>query len=127
MTDSEELRILIFDIGGVRLGIDTEAISEIRRADQTDRRGAELFRFEERFSFRENVVYKSPMAIYIKDENRKFAILIEHPEDVGLPISIDEICPIPPLIRCCYADSPFWAAAVKDENIILLVDPYRLI
>jgi len=127
MTDSEELRILIFDIGGVRLGIDTEAISEIRRADQTDRRGAELFRFEERFSFRENVVYQSPMAIYIKDENRKFAILIEHPKDVGLPISIDEVRPMPSLIRFCYPDSPFWAAAVKDENIILLVDPYRLI
>ncbi len=127
MADIKELRILIFDIGGVRLGIDTDTISEIRRADQTDRRGAELFRFDEKFSFREKVVYQSPMAIYIKDEHRKFAILIEHPEDVGLPISIDEIRPMPPLIRCCYADSPFWAAAIKNETIILLVDPYRLI
>lgn len=127
MTDSRELRILISDIGGVRLGIDTDAISEIRRADQTDRRASELFRFDDRFSFREKVVYKSPMAIYIKDEKRKSAILIEAPEDVGLPISIDEICPMPPLIRLCYADSPFWAAAIKDENIILLVDPHRLI
>jgi hypothetical protein len=127
MADIEELRIMIFDIGGIRLGIDTDAISEICRADQTDRRTSELFRFDDRFSFREKVVYKSPMVIYIKDEKRKSAILIEHPEDVGVPISIDEICPIPPLIRFCYADSPFWAAAVKDENIILLVDPYRLI
>jgi len=39
MADIKELRILIFDIGGVRLGIDTDTISEIRRADQTDRRG----------------------------------------------------------------------------------------
>ncbi len=127
MNHSEALRVLIFSIGDIRLGTDIAYISEIRRPDQVGRQELdEIFRLDEKLSFPQTPVYQSPMILCIRHGGKKIGLMADRIQEIDMPIFIEEIRMLPVLIREITPSSPIWAAAVKDGEIILLLDCVRL-
>lgn len=121
----EELQLLILNIAGVRFGVDMEQISEIIELEQANQKEFNIVKFDENLSFRGlAVTYKSPKVLLLKDEFSS-AILVEQPEDM-VSISIDSVQPLPPLLACQKA-FPIWGATLLDDEVVLLVDCYRLV
>jgi len=123
----EEIQLLTFTIMGTRMGVDTSQVSEMLEPEQAGERGINVHRFNDELPFRDSqVIYNSPKVLLIKNEGPAYGILIDQPDEIG-SISLNSIRPIPPLISSCKGPKAIWGAAVKDEEIILLVDFYRLI
>ena len=127
VTECKDIQILIFSISGVKLGIDMEQILEIRKPDQVKRKKNELVWFHEKIPFRgDSISYKSPMVILPKDAEAVLGIIIDQPEDI-LPVSINSIQPLPPLMEKLDKSSPIWGVVLREEHLILLVDLYKLL
>lgn len=124
----EEIRILIFNIMDVCLGIDMDWISGIFKPDKIKHRNYDFFRFHEKVLFRQkNIKYESPMMLLLKNEPFPTGVIIDRPEDINVPVPVNLIHPLPYLIEKNKADSPVWSVAVIDKKIVLLVDADRLI
>ncbi len=124
----EVIRIIIFRIGDIRIGMDMEFISEIRRTDQIGRQELDdIFRLDEKLPFSTSYDYESPIVLCLAYQNKTIGMIVDHLEDVNMPIFIKDIRILPSLIEACMPFSPIWAAVMKDEEIILLVDPLKLI
>ncbi|MCP4352381.1 MAG: hypothetical protein GY795_43535 [Desulfobacterales bacterium] len=122
----EEIRILVFSIMGVNLGMDMEQISEMCEPDQVRERDFEIFRFHDKLLFREDPgEYESPVVLLVKDETS--GLIIEQPDDINVPVPIDSICPLPPLIEAVIRSGPIWGVTINQGKIILLVDSYKLL
>lgn len=124
----EVIRIIIFRIGDIRIGMDMEFISEIRRPDQSGRQELdEIFRLDEKLSFSISSECQSPIVLCLSYQEKTVGIIVDRLEDVDMPVFIKDIRTLPSLIEACMPFSAIWAAVVKDGEIILLVDPIRLI
>ncbi len=127
-TNFEEIHILVFNIMGVNLGMDMEQISEMCEPDQVKERDFEIFWFHEKLLFRKYPgEYKSPVVLLVKDEDKTSGLIIEQPDDINVPVPIDSICPLPPLIEAVIRSGPIWGVTMKQGKIILLVDSYKLL
>lgn len=127
----EEIRILIFNIMGVNLGMDMEQISEMHKPDQIrehiKEQNIKIPWFHEKVLFRKQpVIYKSPVILFIKKNDKTFGIIIDQPDDINVSVSVNSICPLPPLIEAVSRSGPIWGVTVKQGKIILLVDSYKL-
>ncbi len=124
--DSREIRVFTFNIMGINLGIDVEQIAGLFEPDKVEAQNIQTFWFHEKISFPEGeVAYNSPKVLIIKDDTSAFGIIIDLPNDIFI-ISIDSIQPLPSIMKSSGRPEPIWGAALKDEQIILLVDAYRL-
>ncbi len=122
----EEIHIMIFSIMGTRLGVDMEQVFEIRELDQVEQKGFKAVYFHEKAPFRGKVVqYKAPKVLLIKDETST-GIIINQPENM-INITIDDIQPLPPLLQSINKYPAIWGAAMINEEIVLLVDLYKLV
>lgn len=120
----EELQLLILNIAGIKFGVDMEQVSEIMELEQANQKEFSIVKFDENLPFRGlAVTYKLPKVLLLKDEFSS-TILIEQPEDM-VSISIDSVQPLPPLLACRKA-SPIWGVTLLDDEVVLLVDCYRL-
>ncbi len=121
----EEIQVLTFSVMGVKMGVDTEQITEMMEVDGAESRGLAVRHFHENVSFGEMPIeYHYPKAILIKDENGPYAIVIDNPDDIT-SVNVRSIQPMPPLIAMNGATRPFWGAIPGNEGIILLVDFFR--
>lgn len=127
-TSLDEIHLLVFNIMGTRIGIDTEDIYEILDQDQAKGMKYKIFKFHEQIhSWQKPVVYKSPKVIMIGDNKvNTIGIIIDQLEDI-VSIGIESIQPLPPLIAGCNRAMVIWGAALKDDDIILLADTNRLL
>ena len=122
----EEIQILIFNIMGIKLGIDTEQIYKMCQPEQLKEGDFDIFWFHEKIPFpKEKVIYESPKVILVRDEKITTGIIIDQVEDIR-PIKIDSIQPLPPLIEASDSSGIIWGATLKEEEIILIVDLYRM-
>lgn len=125
----KEIQLLVFNIMGVRLGIDIDQIYEIYEILEQDPMKRERYGaswFHEKIPFRINpIIYKSPKLLLVRDEETTSGIIIDQPEDI-LSVTIDAIQPLPPLLEALNRSSAIWGVTLKDEEIILLVDLYKL-
>lgn len=125
----KEIQLLIFDLMGIKFGVDIEQVSEIYELmDLGQMKGAryEASWFHEKIPFRQGpVVYKSPRLLSLKDKETTLGIIIDQPEDI-LSITLNDIQPLPSLLEVLNRPSAIWGVALKGERTILLVDFYKL-
>ena len=116
----EEIRLLVFNIMGVKFGADMEQIREITELGQVDKE--QVTEFHEIFPFSETPVkYKTPTVLFLKGEEASCGIVIDQPQGV-VNVSIDSIKPLPPLLEGCMKSAAIWGVDLTSEDIILLVD-----
>ncbi|MGR3220676.1 MAG: chemotaxis protein CheW [Candidatus Anammoxibacter sp.] len=124
----DEIQILVFNITGIKIGIDTDGIYEILDYEQAKGKGYRIFKLHEQMHFRgEKVVYKSPKVIMIEGDNKEaIGIVIEQPDEI-VPVGIESIQPLPALIKSASRCMPIWGVTLNDDDIILLADTDLLV
>jgi chemotaxis signal transduction protein len=122
----DEIRLLIFKIMGVSFGADMEQIEEMVDFSQAQQEDWDIRHFTEAISFRDiEVEYKKPKVVLIKDSDQDVGIVIDQPENI-VNINFQSIRLLPPLLENQETVDPIWAAVFLEEDLILLVDFYRL-
>ncbi|MEZ4524350.1 MAG: chemotaxis protein CheW [Desulfobacterales bacterium] len=126
----EEIRILTFRIADVCFGMDMDQIAGMRSLDQINPREYRVCRFEEKFPFRRQEIRthsgNSPMILILNDEEKLSGLCVDRPENINISVSIDSIRPMPALIEACNSASPIWGVALREGQMILLADFYKL-
>lgn len=121
----EEIQLLTFVVTGVRMAVDTEQINAMVEPGQAGE--VEVVPLHEKISFStEQVSYRAPKVILIKDEGSTSGVVIDQPEDI-ISVTIDSIRALPRLLEECIRPRAFWGVALKGGEIILLIDFYRLL
>lgn len=124
--DFEDIQLLVFNIGGIKIGVDISQVAEMLEPEQAAERGLKISRFSDEIPFREeSVVYTSPKVLLVKNEKKPHGIVIDRPDDI-ISIAIDSIRFLPSVVACCSGTKAIWGAAVHCNDIILLVDFYKL-
>lgn len=122
-----EIRILVFDISGIKLGADVEQIAEMLETNQARDRGIDLVWFHEKISFHgREVRYRSPKVLVIRSHGTPAGIIIDRPEDIRA-VELDVIKPIPVLVEACIQPLTIWGVVCLEEKIVLLTDLYKLL
>ncbi|GEM_PF-1394986 len=122
----DEIRLLIFKIMGVCFGADMEQIEEMVDFSQAQQEDWDIRHFTEAISFRDiEVEYKKPKVVLIKDSDQDVGIVIDQPENI-VNINFQSIRLLPPLLENQDTVDAIWAALFLGEDLILLVDFYRL-
>ncbi|HAK87745.1 MAG: hypothetical protein A2077_07240 [Nitrospirae bacterium GWC2_46_6] len=125
MNINGEVELLTFNIGGVKMGVDTAQIAAMLETGQAEERGVSVSGLFEKMPFRgREITCSAPHVIVIKDEGDPYGILIDRPDDI-LRVSIDDIRHLPPIFAACGCSKAIWGAVLKGEDVILLVDFYR--
>lgn len=123
----KEIQILIFNLMGIRLGLDTEQIHEMLKPDQVRKKKLKVFPFHKKIPFRGiRTIYKSPMVLLLKEKKITSGIIIDQPEGI-IPITIDSIQPLPSLIEATNWSSAIWGVTFRNEKVIFLIDFYKLL
>jgi len=125
----DAIRGLLFSEGGLPFAIDMAAIAEIRRIDQLDRHRIALVSLADRLGLSGGGTDRGgDMAIIPADSPEPAGVVIGPPEAINVAIPLDQIHPLPPLIKAARGESgPVWAAADIEGKLTLLVDIHRLV
>jgi chemotaxis signal transduction protein len=126
---SNEIQVLIFNIMGIKMGVNMEQICGMREINQAEEKGLKIVKFHEKTPFRITpVIYRSPKLLLIQDDGTSSGsgIIVDEPEDI-VSIPINSIRPLPPLLELLCPSKAIWGAILRDEEIILLVDFFRLL
>lgn len=124
---SGKLQMLAFTIMGVKLAADTGQIDEMLRPDQAVERGLKIHNFDDRIPFHGRpVIYNSPVVLMINHPSGKtFGIVIDRPDEI-ISLDIGSIRPLPALLTEGGRSGAIWAAAIKDDTVVLLIDLLKL-
>jgi hypothetical protein len=121
----QELRVLIFTVRGVRIGVDADQIAEMLDLEAARARGLAIRYFHENVSFGDMPVqYHAPKVIIIKGGRAPYGMVIDAPDDIAV-VSTSSIRPLPALIRGRDASRAVWGAIVNKDEVVLLVDLYK--
>jgi len=127
MNMNEELELLTFSIGEVKMAVDTAQVAAMLKTGQAEERGVSVSSLFEKIPFYgAEIGYSAPHVIVIKDEGEPYGVLIDRPDDI-IRVSIDDIRPLPPVVASCSSSKAIWGAVLIAEGIILLIDFYKLI
>ena len=122
----EDLELLTFTVMGVRIGVDTGQIERMVTPEAAEGMGVDYSPLHERLSFGGMPVkYDSPRVLVIKGEKPPTGILIDFPDDIS-SFRIDSLRPLPQLFESCGVAGAVWGAAIRDKEVILLLDFYKL-
>ena len=122
----DELTLLVFTVGGVRMAVDTSQIAGLAHPDDVEIQGMETRGFHQIIPFRGPVCYKAPWVLQVKDEAMSYGIMIDAPDEI-IPANLDALQPIPCLIAAGGGSEAIWGAMIRADGVILLlVDLYKL-
>jgi len=121
----DELTLLVFSVGGVRMAVDTAQIVGMARPEDAGIQGMETRGFHQLISFRDPVCYKAPWVLQVKDEAMPYGVMIDQPEEI-IPVNLETLQPLPCLIGAGRGSEAIWGAMVREDGtILLLVDLYK--
>ncbi len=120
------LELLTFSIGGVKMAVDTAQVSEMLKIEHAADKGINICRIPEKIHFCVQLIgYSDPHVVVIKDVGEPYGVLIDLPEDI-VRVSIDDIHTLPQALALSSTSKAIWGALPKDDNVILLLDLYKL-
>jgi chemotaxis signal transduction protein len=123
---NDELTLLVFTLGGVRMAVDTAQIYGMAHPEDVEIQGRETLGLHQLISFRGPVSYKATWVLQLKDEAIPYGVMIDQPEEI-VPVNLDTLQPLPQLVRAGGGSEAIWGATVRaDGTILLLVDLYKL-
>ena len=122
----DELQVLTFTLMGMKMGIDTGQIVELMEPDEAEARGWKPFRLSDRLALRGRTADGHSVKVLLTGkEGTPMAVTIGPPAAI-LSIPLDDLQPLPRLIATCRGSRAVWGAVVMNDEIILLVDLYKL-
>jgi len=123
-----EIRIMVFTLRGVRMGVDMVQIAEMLDLKTARDRRLSLHPVHRTLFPEADIDYPSPAALTLREGDPRTAVLVDMPEAIDLPVGIDAVHPLPPLIEAARPRSPIWAAVATGEGeLTLLLDLHRLL
>lgn len=121
-----ELRIMTFSMMSIRMGVDVGQVFQMLEPRQAAAQDLRVVSLHERLSFGERRVrYESPRVLLLRNAGHD-GVLIDQPEDITL-VKVDCLRPLPPLLEAHRENGIVWAVALIDEEIVLLVDLYKVV
>ena len=121
----QDIHLLIFNIMGIRLGVDMEQVYQMKSPEQVDEeefQAADFHYFHEMVPFhQESVYYHTPRVLFLRHAECLTGVLIDQPEDI-VRVPIDSIQPLPPSLGKGRKSEAIWGVALRDGDIVLLVD-----
>ena len=124
---AQEIQLMIFNLMGTKLGIDAEQIYEVRNLSPTDQAQANIPWLHEKIPWRVTpVTYRTPRLLVSRAAGAVCCLIIDQPETI-LPVTIDVIRPLPSLLEAWCQAVAIWGVVLHDEEMILLVDLYKLL
>jgi len=121
----DELILLVFTVGGVRMAVDTAQVAGMAHPEDVESQGRETHGFHQIISFRDPVCYKAPWVLQVKDEAMPYGVMIDQPEEI-VPVNLAALQPLPCLIGTGGGSEAIWGAMVREDGtILLLVDLYK--
>lgn len=121
----EDLQVLTFNVGGVSMAVDTAQIDKILETDEAAEKKLKTERLDKIIPFYNSpVIFGSPRVLVTKDEV-PFGIVIDRPGDI-VSVPLDSIRPLPALLSDSKCPKAIWGAALRNDEVILLVDFYKL-
>lgn len=131
MDINEAITVLIFSSGGIKMAMDAahiEGIVDIGKAGKEARlmdisAGAAVpFELVKPKSKVLMVKKERPKQTADDDKEQPYGIVIERLEEITA-LGLDSIRPLPPLLSPKGGVNAFWGAALKDDEVLLLVEP----
>ncbi|MGD0283631.1 MAG: chemotaxis protein CheW [Dissulfurispiraceae bacterium] len=124
--EPEEIGLLVFDVMGVMMGVDTAQVAGMLKPEEAERKGVVAACLHERLHFREEPVrYSDPHVLVIKSEGEQRGIIIDHPREI-ISAKIDSIRPMPFLLASAGGSRAAWGAVLWEGQCIVLIDFYKL-
>ncbi len=122
----DKMDIMIFRLTGALFGVDMAQVAGLEKPDPEAAAEMNVPWFHEFFPrWRTEATYESVHLLFLADGADHRRTLIDQPVDVNVSVPVDQIRPLPPLIECAVKGSPLWAAALKENKVILLADLSR--
>jgi chemotaxis signal transduction protein len=123
--NNEELQILTFNIGGVGMAVDTSQVDRMMDIEDAIHMQSKFEWIDDKILFHGKVAFTSPTVLWIKDEKIPFGIVIDKPGDI-VSVPFDSLRPLPALLSGSKCPGAIWGAVLMNDNVILLVDFYKL-
>ena len=123
----EAIRVLLFNVLGVRMGVDVE-----QTAGMLDPRNASVEQFnlvsfhEKLFRRDDRLTYVAPMVLLVRDDKGNHGLLMDQPENI-VSLGVEDIRPLPALIEASMQSRAVWGVALIEGEMVLLVDLYELV
>ncbi len=124
--ETEEIGLLVFDVMGVMMGVDTSQVAGMLKPEEAERNGVAAVCLHERLHFRGAPVrYSDPHVLVIKSEGEQRGIIIDRPREI-ISAKIDSIRPMPSLLASAGGSRAPWGAVLREGQCIVLIDFYKL-
>ena len=121
----DSISFLIFNVNGTLAGIDTEQITEICDGDRVDIKNEKVISLT--FDSPESIHTESVSnvkAIKVRYCNREYGIRVGMPREM-ITLNVSAVKPLPSLFSVFNDTVPVWGVAVRDGQIILLIDIFK--
>ena len=120
--DIRKLQVFTFNAHGVDMAVDIAQIDRVLDVDEAVERGLKIKSFYEGISFHGRTAISK--VFMIKDEI-PFGILIDKPGGI-VSLPFDSLRPLPALLSDSRCPKAIWGAALMNDEVVLLVDFYKL-
>lgn len=117
-----QLELLTFNLMGVRMAVDLLQVGALMGLEEAEEAGLKVEYLHEKIGFRpEPVTYESPKVLRLKDGAANSGIVIGGMEDI-ITVGPESVKPFPLFFESLLKSRAFPCAALKDGELILLLD-----
>lgn len=117
------IELMVFDFGELRIGVDTEAILSLHQEEASDNVPDSTLLTDD-FSCR--TPEESPRLMRVMSSGGPKTILVPMPESI-ITVSGSSIRALPPLFNRFQKTIPVWGVALRDGEMVLMLDMEKYI
>ncbi len=122
----DELRIVLFEIAGVKMGVDADQVARMITPERAAEENIDIRLFHESISLGAGIVeYRSPYVLIAKEDHGKMGVMIDAPRDI-VRVKAGDVRGLPLLFAATVSERIVWGAALIEGEIVMLVDLCRL-
>lgn len=122
----DELELLTFTVSGITMGVDTDQVAEMMKPAQADTLEVKTQMLHDALSFiNRPAEYGDPIVLVLKDATAQRGIIVDGADAIA-SVPFHALRPLPALLEKCAAPGAVWGFAVKDSEVIVLIDLYKL-
>jgi chemotaxis signal transduction protein len=124
MAGTPALRLLVFEVGGLRFGADADQVAALGAWDP-DNPPPSAVPFQRAVGLGNTEAFRNPETCTVSREGEECTLIIESPDDL-LSVETRIVRPLPPLVEPFALERGIWAVIPATEGMLLLVDLHRL-
>ncbi|MDP2157352.1 MAG: chemotaxis protein CheW [Nitrospirota bacterium] len=120
-----EIDLLMFNSTGVTMAVDTGQVDCIMNPEQAEQHGISFFTLNEILGLQKEPAPAASIVMLYKHEGKAYGLGVDR-LDAIIAVSTRAIQPIPEPLSYFEGPRLFWGAVLHGNNVVLLVDLYRL-